>query len=173
MLSSSLAFCLAAAGVRRGVPPVQPGDGTLQAATYGDGSLVRPFLLIHPSKTGGTSITAGMGIGAEVRQPFLTPECDLIPRLDMRYKKHDTAAIARTYYTEDEWNAAYVFALVRNPYERLVSWWAMQATPPVQNDPCGCNGSDTAVSYTLNPADVGSDPRTSLGSGRLQTHAGL
>jgi len=155
-------------------------SGTLQPAAQGgavadtsrapllgakevNASAVRPFLLIHPSKTGGTSIEAGLGIVAasEAILNLSTPECEAVPLMDMRYGKHDTAATAQTFYSEEEWSTAFKFALVRNPWERFVSWWAMHATPPVVADVCGCNGSDAAIladQASNTTAMLGDDP---------------
>ena len=51
--------------------------------------------------------------------------------MERRYEKHDTAAMAQTCYTKEEWEAAYKFSIARNPWDRLVSWWAHIATSQI------------------------------------------
>ena len=119
----------------------------------------RPFLFIHISKTGGTSVDAALGMITVLNK---TAECADVPVMERRFLKHDTAATARSYYNASEWERAYKFALVRNPWDRLVSWWAMHATPPATSTVCGCDGSLAAVGT---PQDDGAPENVLLPEG--------
>jgi hypothetical protein len=59
------------------------------------------FIFIHVPKTGGETIELLLNI----------------------QKFHDFAYIRKKAYTEKEWNSAFKFAFVRNPWDRLVSWY--------------------------------------------------
>jgi hypothetical protein len=62
--------------------------------------------MVHIQKTGGTSIRKALGVELHERH------------------KHRTAAELRSVYGEDKWKAYFKFAFVRNPWDRLVSWWS-------------------------------------------------
>jgi len=64
------------------------------------------FIFVHIQKTGGESIRAALGL----------------PRYEPR--KHRSARELRELYTPEEWASALKFAIVRNPWDRLVSWWS-------------------------------------------------
>jgi hypothetical protein len=64
-------------------------------------------LFIHIQKTAGNSIATAFG------QPHSGPQ------------KHWTALEMRDLLGEARWAALFKFAFVRNPWDRLVSWWAM------------------------------------------------
>ncbi|HEY1709601.1 MAG TPA: sulfotransferase family 2 domain-containing protein [Rhizomicrobium sp.] len=64
-------------------------------------------IFVHIQKTAGNSITAALGGTANV------PE------------KHFRADQLKPLYGEDVWNRYFKFAFVRNPWDRLVSWWWM------------------------------------------------
>ncbi|MGQ0485317.1 MAG: sulfotransferase family 2 domain-containing protein [Hyphomicrobiales bacterium] len=65
------------------------------------------WFFVHIQKTGGNSIRAALGL------PANTPQ------------KHFLARELRDLYGPDAWRQSYKFAFVRNPWDRLVSWWMM------------------------------------------------
>ena len=65
------------------------------------------LIFVHIQKTGGESISAALG------QNFQCPE------------KHFFANQLRQLYGSETWSAYFKFAFVRNPWDRLVSWWSM------------------------------------------------
>jgi hypothetical protein len=66
------------------------------------------WIFVHIQKTGGNSVRAALGA------PLDDPH------------KHRTAVELRDIYGVRAWNAARIrFSFVRNPWERLVSWWTM------------------------------------------------
>lgn len=64
-------------------------------------------IFVHIQKCGGTAITLGLG------QPKDCPE------------KHQTALQLRQLYGERIWDSYFKFGFVRNPWDRIVSWWTM------------------------------------------------
>ena len=73
--------------------------------THGD--LRFPPLHLHPySKNGWNSIRSALGIDLNDGH------------------KHRFAAELRTLYGDATWNSFYKFSFVRNPWDRLVSWWS-------------------------------------------------
>jgi hypothetical protein len=65
------------------------------------------WIFVHIQKTGGNSVCTALGL------PKNHPH------------KHMSAVELRDIYGEAAWNSAFKFAFVRNPWERLVSWWSM------------------------------------------------
>jgi len=124
---------------------------------------VRPILFIHLSKTGGTSIDEALGISNEYTDGP-TVQCAPVPVLARRGEKHDSAATTKTYYSDAEWQDAYKVVIVRNPWERLVSTWAMHTTAAFAAASgefhqmwlreCGCSGFvANTTGYVANTTD--------------------
>ncbi len=65
------------------------------------------WIFIHIQKCGGNSVRRALG--TKVNDPH----------------KHFFASELRDLYDEDVWRNAYKFSFVRNPWDRLVSWWSM------------------------------------------------
>jgi hypothetical protein len=74
------------------------------------------FIFIHIQKTGGTSL---MEVLSETI-PDLRPLCF----------KHDGATEGIAELGEDEWKKYFKFAFVRNPWDRMVSWYSMIINTP-------------------------------------------
>jgi hypothetical protein len=66
-----------------------------------------PWIFVHVQKTGGNSVRTALG--ADI--------------FDSR--KHWTARELRELYGDAVWRSRFKFSIVRNPWDRLVSWWAM------------------------------------------------
>jgi hypothetical protein len=64
-------------------------------------------IFVHIQKTGGSSIRRALNM--------VQHDAD----------KHRLAAELRPKYRSEEWNSYFKFAFVRNPWDRLVSWWEM------------------------------------------------
>ncbi len=80
-----------------------------------------PWIFVHVQKTAGNSVRTALG-------------GDIFDA-----RKHFTARELREIHGEAVWNACFKFSFVRNPWDRLVSWWSMidnsrdyidQAQPP-------------------------------------------
>ena len=65
------------------------------------------LIFVHIQKTGGTAINRALG------------------SVDNPSEKHRTARELIVLYGADVWDSSYKFAFVRNPWDRLVSWWSM------------------------------------------------
>lgn len=68
---------------------------------------VHRTIFVHIQKTGGESVRAAFG------QPRNSPD------------KHRTATELRSRYGDAIWADYFKFGIVRNPWDRLVSWWSM------------------------------------------------
>lgn len=69
--------------------------------------LKRKLILVHIQKTGGTSVAAALGTSEGANE------------------KHLLAKDLRRLYGDKAWDGCFKFAFVRNPWDRLVSWWSM------------------------------------------------
>lgn len=67
----------------------------------------RGLIFVHIQKTGGNAISTALA---------QNPNCA---------EKHFLACELRELYGADKWNSYVKFAFVRNPWDRLVSWWSM------------------------------------------------
>lgn len=73
----------------------------------------KQFLFVHIQKTAGSSLRQALSAALPDLQPFLGT--------------HDHAAWARPHLAH-EWPSYFKAAFVRNPWDRLVSWWTMIRT---------------------------------------------
>lgn len=99
---------------------VATAPGSFVDAAHGTGlahssasasSEVRPLIFIHVPKTGGTSVEEAMGTWNEAFNGT-TLECAGVPIMEKRFDKHATAADAKLFYSDEEWEAAYKFIIV-------------------------------------------------------------
>ncbi len=67
----------------------------------------RRLIFVHIQKTGGNAVRVALGV--ELNDPH----------------KHFFARELRQDYGEAAWARCFKFAFVRNPWDRLVSWWSM------------------------------------------------
>ena len=65
------------------------------------------LIFVHIAKTGGNAVS--LALGQSIEHPT----------------KHHTAAQLRVAAGGAKWNADFKFGFVRNPWDRLVSWWSM------------------------------------------------
>jgi len=66
-----------------------------------------PWIFVHVQKTGGNSVRTALG--ADIFDPY----------------KHFFARELRDIHGEAIWESCFKFTFVRNPWDRLVSWWSM------------------------------------------------
>jgi len=64
------------------------------------------WIFVHIQKTGGNSIRSALGVEHNDAH------------------KHFLARELKAVYGKEAWAAAFKFSFVRNPWERLVSWWS-------------------------------------------------
>lgn len=69
------------------------------------------FIFVHVQKTAGESISMVLR--------------DQIPNIKPLLNKHDFAVKGMRAIREEQWRKYYKFAFVRNPWDRLVSWYSM------------------------------------------------
>jgi len=103
-------------------------------------ALDRGFIFVHIPKTGGTSVTAALhnagvvfdfdGDGIWGRLEALPNGADVLRRLKRTFpintivhfaEKHLPAQILREFVTREVWQRAFSFAIVRNPWDLVVS----------------------------------------------------
>jgi hypothetical protein len=66
-----------------------------------------PWIFVHVQKTGGNSVRAALG-------------GDIFDA-----RKHFLARELREIYGRAVWDSCFKFSFVRNPWDRLVSWWSL------------------------------------------------
>jgi Sulfotransferase family len=89
---------------------VQPSTGLHFYCALGAGKMIihsKRLIFVHVQKTGGNSIASALGEH---------PDCP---------EKHFLARDLRECYGINVWKDHFKFAFVRNPWDRLVSWWSM------------------------------------------------
>jgi len=74
-------------------------------------------IFVHVQKTGGSSIRGALRMAQSDAH------------------KHRFAIELRALYGADTWNQYFKFAFVRNPWDRLVSWWEMMRRNVVEGRP--------------------------------------
>jgi hypothetical protein len=79
-------------------------------------------IFVHIQKTGGASI-----------EELLRSHDPDIQENSFQGRRHMSAAELRTLVAPDVWNAYFKFAFVRNPWDRLVSWYHMCVQTPTAN----------------------------------------
>ena len=75
------------------------------------------FIFIHIPKNGGTSIRNSFDINGYDK------------KVVRKKYPHDGAMKIRDYCGDEVWNTFYKFAVVRNPYDRLVSYYHFHKSP--------------------------------------------
>jgi hypothetical protein len=66
-----------------------------------------PWIFVHVQKTGGNSVREALG--GDIFDP----------------RKHFLARELREIHGRATWDACFKFSFVRNPWDRLVSWWSL------------------------------------------------
>ena len=84
------------------------------------------FLFIHIQKTGGTSISAALHQAAPDAVASFN---HLFPGWNA-YKKTHVFASTLQPHLDEQWHSLFKFAFVRNPWDRLVSWYSMCISRP-------------------------------------------
>ncbi len=69
-------------------------------------------IFVHIPRTGGTSIEHAFGVYHDKPSPALV------------YKKHHTPQECMDELGAEVWNNYFKFTFIRDPWERMVSWWA-------------------------------------------------
>ncbi|NES08461.1 MAG: sulfotransferase family protein [Okeania sp. SIO2F4] len=71
------------------------------------------FIFVDAQKTAGQSLTETLKKNVPDLEKLVTKQ------------KHGSAITGRDILGVDKWNEYYKFAFVRNPWDRLVSWYSM------------------------------------------------
>ena len=91
-------------------------------------STSRRFLFLHVPKTGGNSIQDALRDCSDDRFVCLGPHHDGVERFELRSErfhteKHSSLADYRAQYGPDLYEALFRFACVRNPWDRVLSFY--------------------------------------------------
>jgi hypothetical protein len=91
-------------------------------------SFQKRFLFVHVPRTGGNSIQSILKNYSEDEVVALRGEQDGIERFGLRnpkykIKKHSTLAEYRAALGEEQFRSLYKFACVRNPWDRMISYY--------------------------------------------------
>lgn len=70
-------------------------------------AVLHPWIFVHIQKTGGSAVRSALGV--EIYDA----------------RKHFLARELRDVYGNADWDSCFKFTFVRNPWDRLVSWWSM------------------------------------------------
>jgi len=103
-------------------------------------SFQKRFLFVHVPKTAGNSIQSVLRGYSEDELVALRSEQDGVERFGLRnpkykLKKHSTLAEYRTALGETEFGNLYKFACVRNPWDRMISFYFTPTQNTVAWDP--------------------------------------
>ena len=98
-------------------------------------SLKKRFLFVHIPKTAGNSIQTVLRDYTEDELVALRPEQDGIERFGLRnpnykVKKHSTLAEYRDALGNEQFRSLYKFTCVRNPWDRMVSYYFTPTQSP-------------------------------------------
>lgn len=102
-------------------------------------SLQKRFLFVHIPKTAGNSIQSALRDYSEDQLIALRKEQDGIERFGLRnpnynIKKHSTLAEYRDAIGDERFRALYKFTCVRNPWDRMVSYYFTPTQAPEKLD---------------------------------------
>ena len=98
-------------------------------------SLQKHFLFVHIPKTAGNSIQTALRDYSEDQLVALRKEQDGIERFGLRnpkynIKKHSTLAEYRDALENEQFRSLYKFSCVRNPWDRMVSYYYTPTQSP-------------------------------------------
>jgi hypothetical protein len=118
-------------------------------------SFQKRFLFVHIPKTAGNSIQSVLRDYSEDELVALRGEQDGVERFGLRnpnykIKKHSTLADYRAALGETKFNSLYKFTCVRNPWDRMVSYYF---TPTQKTDVWDRKKFRKIVSSALSAAD--------------------